>query len=68
MKARFVIQEIAKQLDDGWHEVTITDTETGQIVKGRGKTYKEAEQDAWLKLKNMESVSLSKDASSNGLD
>jgi hypothetical protein len=56
MRGRFEIRETTRYLQSsaGWQEVTITDTVTGQQVKGLGKTYDEAVQQAWSKLKQLQ--------------
>lgn len=56
MRGRFEIRETTRYLHSsaGWQEVTITDTVTGQQVKGLGKTYEEAVQQAWSKLKQLQ--------------
>lgn len=58
MRGRFEIRETTRYLhsSSGWQEVTITDTVTGQQVKGLGKTYEEAIEQAWLKLKQLQSA------------
>lgn len=56
MRGRFEIRETTRYLhySAGWQEVTITDTVTGQHAKGLGKTYDEAVQQAWSKLKQLQ--------------
>ncbi len=53
MKGRYQIIETTTfvQASDGWCQVTITDTLTGEEVKAVAKSYEEAVQRAWMKLK-----------------
>jgi hypothetical protein len=53
MRSRYEIIETTTfvQASDGWHQVTITDTLTGDQAKGLAKSYEEALQRAWVKLK-----------------
>ena len=59
MSGRFEIRETTSYTDslNGWHEVTITDLGTGQIAKALGKSYQEAEREAWHKLKQVQVTS-----------
>ncbi len=56
MKGRYQIIETTTfvQASDGWCQVTITDTVTGDEAKAVAKTYEEAVQRAWQKLKHSE--------------
>lgn len=56
MNGRYQIVETTTfvQANDGWCQVTITDTLTGDEARGVAKTYAEAVQRAWQKLKRLE--------------
>ena len=59
MRGRFEIREMTNLLHtpEGWQEVTVMDTVTGNLAKGLAKTYEEALQQAWRRLKELEAAS-----------
>ncbi len=61
MRGRYEIRETTDYADsvEGWHDVTVTDLFTGDVVQARARTYAEAEREAWNKLRALQQLSIS---------